>query len=128
MPFIPLALAASLAIPVAPPKGRVTEPPPASRIVESLVLLPEPALLTIGEPPEGGVAGACPPVVGTWTSSDFGPGSYIAQGGFAEDEVAAVSFTIAPDQFPLRLDLCEMIFATSSTQVTTTTHWSIIVW
>jgi hypothetical protein len=114
---------------LAPPRDRArpAEPPP-SRIVESLVLVPEPAILAIGDPPEGGVAGACPPVVGTWTSSDFGPGSYIAQGGFAEDEVAAVSFTISPDQFPLRLDLCEMIFATSSTQVTTTTHWSIIVW
>jgi len=103
---------------------------PGGRAGEDLVLLRGVEALPVTPPTadEGGIAGTCPPELSTWTSSDFGPGSYVAQGGFAEGEIAAVSFTLPADRFPLRLDLCEMIFATSSAQVTTTTRWSILVW
>lgn len=73
----------------------------------------------------GGIAGNCPPTVSTWTNSSFGPGSYILQLGFAEQESAGASFTIDPSNFPIRIDLAEMIFATSNATVTTTTKWSI---
>ncbi|MFM8699455.1 MAG: hypothetical protein ACKOF7_12525, partial [Phycisphaerales bacterium] len=39
----------------------------------------------------GGTAGACDPVVSTHTNASFEGGQYIAQGGFAEQEVAAVA-------------------------------------
>ncbi len=82
---------------------------------------------------EGGIAGGCAavectPQVFTHTSSDFGPGSYILQAGLIEGEIAAVSYTIDPALFPLRLDLTEMIFGTSSATQETTTEWSIIIW
>ena len=77
---------------------------------------------------DGGVAGACPPVISTYTNASFEGGQYVAQGGFAEGEIAACSYTVAAADFPLRIDLCEMIFATSATTVTTTTKWSVIVW
>lgn len=73
----------------------------------------------------GGVAGNCPPTVSAWTNASFEGGSYIVQAGFAEQEMAGVSFTIAPENFPIRIDLAEMIFATSGATVTTTTKWSI---
>lgn len=76
----------------------------------------------------GGIAGSCEPTVSTHTSSSFEGGQYVAQGGFAEDEVAAVSFTLPASAFPVRVDLAEMIFATSGATVTTTTQWSVMFW
>jgi Dockerin type I domain len=73
----------------------------------------------------GGVAGACPPTISTWTNASFTGGSYVVQGGFAEQEMAGASFTIDPSFFPIKIDMAEMIFATSSAAVTTTTKWSI---
>lgn len=77
---------------------------------------------------EGGVAGTCPSTVSTHTSSSFEGGQYVAQGGFAQGETAAVSFTLPASAFPVRIDLAEMIFATSGTTVTTTTRWSVSFW
>jgi hypothetical protein len=74
---------------------------------------------------EGGIAGNCPPTTSTWTNASFEGGSYVAQGGFAETEMAGASFTIDASFFPIRIDLAEMIFATSNATVTTTTKWSI---
>ncbi|MFB0986356.1 MAG: hypothetical protein QMB94_08640 [Phycisphaerales bacterium] len=76
----------------------------------------------------GGIAGGCDPVVVAHTSSDFGAGEYIAQGGFIEGEIAATSFQIPADAFPVRLDLFEAMFATSSAAVETTTEYAIYVW
>lgn len=77
---------------------------------------------------EGGTAGACDPVVSTRTNASFEGGQYIAQGGFAETEVAAASFTLPASAFPVRIDMAEMIFATSGTSVQTTTQWSVMFW
>lgn len=76
----------------------------------------------------GGTAGGCDPVVSTHTNASFEGGQYIAQGGFAEQEVAAASFTLPASAFPVRIDLAEMIFATSGATVTTTTRWSVMFW
>ena len=75
-----------------------------------------------------GGGGQCPPVVSTHTNANFEGGQFIVQAGFAEQEIAAASYTVSAADFPLRIDLCEMIFATSSTTVTTTTKWSVLVW
>jgi hypothetical protein len=77
---------------------------------------------------DGGVAGGCTPVVSSHTNASFEGGQYIVQAGFAEQEIAAASYTVNAEDFPIRIDLCEMIFATSNATVTTTTKWSIIVW
>ncbi|MBL9149652.1 MAG: hypothetical protein JNM94_13265 [Phycisphaerae bacterium] len=100
----------------------------------------EPLVVMTPEPPpmlalwpssgDGGIAGGggtCPPEIAVWTSSDFGPGTYILQGGFAEGECAAVSFTLPASAFPIKIDLAEMIFGTSNASVATTTKWSVLV-
>lgn len=66
--------------------------------------------------------------VSAHTDADFTGGTYILQGGFAEDEIAAVSFTIPSGEFPIKLELAEMIFGTQNASVQTTTEWSFIVW
>lgn len=62
------------------------------------------------------------------TDADFGGGSFVIQAGFAENEVAAASYMLTPDQFPVKMDLMEMIFATSQATESTTTEWSVLVW
>ena len=103
-----------------------------SRIVEDAVAVKDtPYLLARPDfkPGEGGTAGAgCPQVVSTYTNASFDGGQYIVQAGFAENEIAACSYTVSPADFPLKIDLIEMIFATSNASVMTTTHWSVLVW
>ncbi|MFO0962785.1 MAG: hypothetical protein U0625_07730 [Phycisphaerales bacterium] len=81
-----------------------------------------------GKRSEGGAAGTCPPIVSTHTDASFTGGQYIAQGGFGETEIAAVSFVLPASAFPVRVDMAEMIFATSGATVQTTTHWSVLFW
>ena len=77
---------------------------------------------------EGGIAGVCQPIVVAHTDSDFGPGEYIAQGGFVEGEIAATSYEFPPSAFPIKIELAEMLFATSGSTVTTTTEWAVHFW
>lgn len=72
--------------------------------------------------------GACPQEEATHTDSDFGPGQYVVQAGFAEDEAAAASWTVPADRFPLRFDLAEIMFATSGATQSTTTQWGVEIW
>ena len=77
---------------------------------------------------DGGVSGACDPLVEAHTSSDFGPGEYIAQAGFVAGEIAATTYVLPESAFPVRIDLVEMMFATSGATVTTTTEWAVHIW
>jgi len=77
---------------------------------------------------DGGIAGSCPSVTVAHTDANFGGGSFIVQAGMGETEVAAASYVLPAAAFPLRLDMTEMIFATSNAVVQTTTHWSVMVW
>ncbi len=104
------------------------------RMTPLVVMTPVDPLLIVGNAPPrdgelpGGTAGACPQQVSQWTSSDFGPGTYILQGGFAEHEMAGTSYVLTAADFPLRIDLTEMIFGTSNASVQTTTQWSVLVY
>lgn len=86
-----------------------------------------PAATGNGLPPEGGLA-ECQQQIKTWSGANFNGGAFTLQAGFSQGEIAAASFAVAADQFPVRVDLAEMIFATSNTNVTTTTHWSVLFW
>ena len=77
---------------------------------------------------DGGVAATCQQVTSTYTNASFDGGQYVVQAGFAEQEAAACSYTVAAGDFPLKIDLIEMIFATSNATVQTTTAWSVMVW
>ena len=107
----------------------------SSRIVEDQIgvkdvpwFIASPTFTPGGGESEGGIAGGCPQVISTYTNASFDGGQYVAQGGFAEGEAAACSYVVSAADFPLRIDLTEMIFATSGTTVTTVTHWSVMVW
>ncbi len=76
----------------------------------------------------GGLSASCPQVISSHTNSSFTGGSYVVQAGFAEPEMAAVSYTVVADKFPLRIDLIEDIIACSGTNISTTTEWSILVY
>lgn len=79
-------------------------------------------------PQPGAGTASCPQEVATHTDASFEGGAYVAQAGFAEKNVAAISVEVSPEKFPLRIDLTEMVFATSGAAVTTTTQWSLLVW
>jgi hypothetical protein len=78
---------------------------------------------------DGGYAGRdnCP-VVQSKTGASFEGGTYTAQGGFAEGEIAAVSYTLPANMFPLKVTQMECIFAQSNATVQTTTQWSVLIW
>lgn len=72
--------------------------------------------------------GECPEETVSHTDSDWGPGEYVLQAGFAEGETAAGYYTLSADSFPLRLDLFEVLFATSNAIGQTTTHWTVRIY
>jgi hypothetical protein len=77
---------------------------------------------------KGSTRGECPSNPVSLTDSDFQPGQYVLQAGFAQGETLAASFDVPAEEFPIRVDIAEVLFATSNTNVQTTTHWSIYVW
>ncbi len=64
----------------------------------------------------------------SYTDADFTGDSFNAQGGFGEGEIAAVSYALSPNDFPIKIELIEAIFATQNAAVQTTTEWSVLVW
>lgn len=86
------------------------------------------------ETPMDGVIGAsysgrdgCPQI-SSHTNTSFEGGTYAAQGGFAENEIAAVSYTLSSASFPARLSMMEFVFAQQNATVTTTTQYVVKVW
>ena len=74
------------------------------------------------------LAGECQNV-STHTDFDFDRGgSLIVQAGFEQGEIAASSYTLTPEDFPLKIETMEMIFATQDAAVETVTEWSVILW
>ncbi len=127
-----LSLAASAA-PGSPgsPQTALTDPADRNRIIPIRTLLPRPATLQAtfrNGNTQGGYRGTCPPINVSRTDSTWGPGQYILQAGFEEGEILAASYDVDPSEFPIRLDLAEVLFGTSSATVQTTTHWSVLVW
>jgi len=79
----------------------------------------------------GSIAGVveCPgPVTRAHTDASFTGGSYVIQAGFAEDEIAAISFTLEPSQFPITIRSIEFIFAALNLSVQATTLYSVFIW
>jgi hypothetical protein len=71
----------------------------------------------------------CPQVTVTHTDANFDGGTFNAQAGFAQGEIAAAQYTVAaPNTFPIRFDRSEIIFVTSNATVQTVTRWSIFIW
>jgi hypothetical protein len=66
--------------------------------------------------------------IATHTDADFTGGAFVVQAGFAEQEIAAASYTLDPSAFPIKIISTEVIVATSNTIVTTTTRWTMLFW
>ncbi|HYE03356.1 MAG TPA: hypothetical protein VD963_08990 [Phycisphaerales bacterium] len=126
-----------LAGPTAQAQTRAGTAPPRSR--PAAADLPEvrtlPVVLSLrpgeGRPrPDGeGLRGpGCPIQVASLTSSNFAPGTYTVQAGFAQTEVAAASYTLPASAFPIKIELMEFLLATASASQQTTTQYSVLVW
>jgi hypothetical protein len=123
-----LAVAALAASAAAQPRVSVTparRPEATVRVpsIESGVLTPWTAVLG----PGGQTADECSKVA-THTNASFEGGSYVAQQGFAQGEIAAATYTVPADQFPIKFELAEMIFVTTGAVQQTVTEWSFLVW
>lgn len=79
-------------------------------------------------PPPGTIAGGCDTIIASHTDASFEGGSYVAQAGFAQSEIAAASYDLDPSVYPIQIRGTEMIFVTSGATVPTTTEWSVLVW
>ena len=65
----------------------------------------------------------------TYSSGPFdGGGSLILQAGMAEGEAAGCSYWVDPSQFPIKINLMEMVFGTSNASMQTTTKWAVFVY
>ncbi len=84
-------------------------------------------LIEPAQVPGFGVRGPCQSV-GSHTNANFGGGQFTVQAGFAQGESIAATYNVAANQFPLRIDLAEMILATSNATVQTTTIWAVEFW
>ncbi len=71
----------------------------------------------------------CPQQQRTHTHpNNFQGGTFNAQGGFVETEIAAASYQLTGADFPLRIDTMEFVFATQQATVQTVTQYTILVW
>lgn len=127
-----LSLIASATAFAGPPAGAPGKEPvadPSSRFTPELVLFPELPFMKVmlgGPGSEGGVAD-CPQQIKTWSSLNFEGQNQqvIIEQGMTEGEMAAASFVVAASEFPLRIDLAEILWA-STAPVQTTTKWSVL--
>jgi hypothetical protein len=71
---------------------------------------------------------ACTSTIVTHTNVDFTGGSFVTQAGFQQSEIAAASYVLPSGSFPVRVDTLEIIFGTNGATVTTTTHWSALIY
>jgi hypothetical protein len=74
-------------------------------------------------------SGVCEdPLTVSHTGANFEGGSFVLQAGFAETEIAAVSYTLPAGEFPIVIRTIEGIFAQRNAVVETTTQWSLLIW
>jgi hypothetical protein len=73
----------------------------------------------------GGPTDSCN-VIATLTDASFTGGSYILEAGMAQTEMAAATYTVAASEFPITINLAEVILATSGATEQTTTEWSML--
>ncbi len=77
---------------------------------------------------EATLGSACTSTIVKHTDADFSGGSFVVQAGFQQSEIAAASYVLTSASFPVRVDALEIIFSTNGATVTTTTHWSALIY
>jgi len=108
--------------------GRTALPTPVG--LERLDILPIVLRPSVDGGEGGGVVRGpgCPVVTSSHTAADFSGGTYVAQAGFVQGEIAAASYTLPAAAFPIKIELMEWILVTSGATQQTTTQWSVLVW
>lgn len=71
--------------------------------------------------------GGCPPVTVTYSDASFDGDQYQLPPGMVETEIAATTYSASPGDFPLLIDLSEIIFAQNHFNPTVT-QWTYLVW
>jgi len=131
-----VALAAGLAAGMAAPamgQGKVdARPLGGSRLNPLPVMLRDVPVLRVSPsgtvPPGTPHAGDACNVIASHTDANFTGGSYNGQGGFAQGEVAATSYVVAASEFPIKINMTEVIVVTSQATMPTTTQWTLMFW
>lgn len=80
-----------------------------------------------GDPTQG----VCPSTyITNNTAHDFNAlnPSVVVQAGFAENELAASTYVLSADDFPIIVEEAWILFGTFGTTVTTTTEWTVQYW
>jgi hypothetical protein len=76
--------------------------------------------------PYQGVPGrACNQIV-AHTDANFQGGSFTVQAGFGQGEMTAATYTVPAGEWPIKINLTEVILATANSTVNTTTQWSLL--
>jgi hypothetical protein len=111
-------------------KETAQKQPAGRRALETAVSVPNLSVLRVGP---GGRPSHTPPdprddcnVIASLTDANFNGGSFVAQAGFAQTEMAAATYTVAASEFPIKINLAEAILVTSNASVQTVTHWSML--
>jgi hypothetical protein len=68
--------------------------------------------------------------VSNLSSYDFSGsgGTFLVEAGMGQQEMAAVSYQLTAADFPLKINTCDVLWATSGATVQTTTQWSVFIW
>lgn len=74
-----------------------------------------------------GSPGGCTRQV-TRAGASFDGGTYLAQAGFVEGEIFAVTYVVPPAEWPIRVTAIEGLLGTLNATETTTTEYSVLVW
>src|SRR5947208_2357001 len=65
-------------------------------------------------------------LVGALADASFTGGNYIIEAGMAQTEMAAATYTLSASEFPVHINLTEVILATSNASQQTVTQWSLL--
>src|SRR5262245_23412955 len=121
-----LALAAGL---VAAP-AMAQKQPAGRRLQERPIVLRDIPVMRVGP---GGRPSHTPPgpaddcnVIASLTDANFSGGTFILEAGMAQTEMAAATYTVPASEFPIRINLAEVILATSEATGQTVTEWSVL--
>ncbi|MGQ0628071.1 MAG: hypothetical protein ACT4PL_08230 [Phycisphaerales bacterium] len=130
--LLPAALAQAQSPPSAPPSAtRLTELPTTLPVIDRLRMTTRGRMIEDTrqglEAPESPAGVNCQQLA-SHESSNFQPGTFALQGGIAQGEVLATSYTLPANAFPIKIDLIECLFGTSSATTQTITQYTVIVW
>jgi hypothetical protein len=103
---------------------------PCKACFEEVAVVPHLANLFVGphgvNSGWGGGFGRSCNTIASLTDASFTGGSYIMEAGMANGEMAAATYVVPATEFPIKINLSEIIVVQQGATVATTTQWSIL--